>query len=611
MVELTPEGSQFNANNDSEKTMLVNQFSSSRCEVYETFEAMSLNKNLLRGIHEYGLKNPSEIQQKAIVPFCTGQNVIQLTEYDPGKSTTYCIGILQQLDISLTKCQCIILTSQFYCLGGEIAHELMTIGRYLDVRVRRVGFGRYDDDITDVHILVGSPTDVQEWVEKKSYCLDHVKIFVLAEANKISSLEVVKSSQVFECLPLRGENKVQVGIFSESMAKEISDVAVKCMKNPLLIEGKKPSQLSVEAIKNHLFVRAYNDNSKAMLLEELCKELRHQDLSQPQKIIVFVDTFRRVDRVRKLMEEIYDRKFLATRQKMDQKDRDHMKDEFLVNGVLITDEVFARGIDVEHVDLIINFDMPIDYLKRVGQFKEVSIVNFATTEDWFNMFDFQTELDVVFEEHMIFEPIMPLLKETPVKRDETNLEEGVKQFLCNGYLEDAKFESFVFLIKENLAIVPTVFFVDTCESVIQLSRELKKVLTKRKCRVTTTKKEYGLEDLVLTFADGYESRVLIITDEKSLLIDVKKVPCVVHYNIPLTVDLYKHRIGWCETKGVIIYVPTDSDWSMVFEAQASFKVVVKWFTGDVKYVFNQLMRSTLSSEPRPIEADDRKKMRLE
>ncbi|KAI0518867.1 hypothetical protein KFK09_006304 [Dendrobium nobile] len=114
MAGLATEGSQFDADlYDSKMNELlsadVQDFFTSYDEVYDIFDATSLHENLLRGIYAYGFEKPSAIQQRGIVPFCKGLDVIQQAQSGTGKTATFCSGILQQLDYGLVECQALVL----------------------------------------------------------------------------------------------------------------------------------------------------------------------------------------------------------------------------------------------------------------------------------------------------------------------------------------------------------------------------------------------------------------------------------------------------------------------------------------------------------------------
>ncbi|THF96189.1 hypothetical protein TEA_000534 [Camellia sinensis var. sinensis] len=138
MAGLAPEGSQFDARQYDAKmsdllgTTYGEEFFTSYDEVYDSFDAMGLQENLLRGIYAYGFEKPSAIQQRGIVPFCKGLDVIQQAQSGTGKTATFCSGILQQLDYGIVECQALVLAPTRE-LAQQIEKVMRALGDYLHV----------------------------------------------------------------------------------------------------------------------------------------------------------------------------------------------------------------------------------------------------------------------------------------------------------------------------------------------------------------------------------------------------------------------------------------------------------------------------------------------
>nr|CAB3471333.1 unnamed protein product [Digitaria exilis] len=165
---MAPEGSQFDAKHyDSKMQELLStgeteEFFTSYDEVFESFDDMGLQENLLRGIYAYGFEKPSAIQQRGIVPFCKGLDVIQQAQSGTGKTATFCSGILQQLDYGLVECQALVLAPTRE-LAQQIEKVMRALGDYLGVKV---------------HACVGGTSSLRP---------DHIKMFVLDEADEMLS----------------------------------------------------------------------------------------------------------------------------------------------------------------------------------------------------------------------------------------------------------------------------------------------------------------------------------------------------------------------------------------------------------------------------------------
>ncbi|RYR30123.1 hypothetical protein Ahy_B01g054962 isoform D [Arachis hypogaea] len=196
MAGAAPEGTQFDARQfDAKMNDLLTadgqDFFTSYDEVYDSFDAMGLQENLLRGIYAYGFEKPSAIQQRGIVPFCKGLDVIQQAQSGTGKTATFCSGILQQLDYSLTECQALVLAPTRE-LAQQIEKVMRALGDYLGVKVHACVGGtsvREDQRIlaSGVHVVVGTPGRVFDMLRRQSLQPDHIKMFVLDEADEMLS----------------------------------------------------------------------------------------------------------------------------------------------------------------------------------------------------------------------------------------------------------------------------------------------------------------------------------------------------------------------------------------------------------------------------------------
>ena len=138
-----------------------------------------------------GFEKPSAIQQRGIVPFCKGLDVIQQAQSGTGKTATFCSGILQQLDYNLVQCQALVLAPTRE-LAQQIEKVMRALGDYLGVKVHACVGGtsvREDQRIlsSGVHVIVGTPGRVFDMLRRQSLHPDHIKMFVLDEADEMLS----------------------------------------------------------------------------------------------------------------------------------------------------------------------------------------------------------------------------------------------------------------------------------------------------------------------------------------------------------------------------------------------------------------------------------------
>uniref|UniRef100_A0A6N2N285 RNA helicase n=1 Tax=Salix viminalis TaxID=40686 RepID=A0A6N2N285_SALVM len=442
MAGLAPEGSQFDSKQFDAKMneLLTNDgqdFFTSYDEVYDTFDSMGLQENLLRGIYAYGsfdcwkknlfascttmlqffsfnlflvlidasqfiiqgFEKPSAIQQRGIVPFCKGLDVIQQAQSGTGKTATFCSGILQQLDYDLVQCQALVLAPTRE-LAQQIEKVMRALGDYLGVKVHACVGGtsvREDQRILQagVHVVVGTPGRVFDMLRRQSLRPDCIKMFVLDEADEMLSRGFKDQIyDIFQLLP----SKVQVGVFSATMPPEALEITRKFMNKPVRILVKR-DELTLEGIKQFYV----NVDKEEWKLETLCD--LYETLAITQSVI-FVNTRRKVDWLTDKMRS-RDHTVSATHGDMDQNTRDIIMREFRSGSsrVLITTDLLARGIDVQQVSLVINFDLPTqpeNYLHRIGRSgrfgRKGVAINFVTKDDDRMLFDIQKFYNVVVEE---------------------------------------------------------------------------------------------------------------------------------------------------------------------------------------------------------------------
>lgn len=351
-------------------------------EAVDSFDNMGLTKDLLRGIYAYGFERPSAIQQRAIVPFMKGLDLIAQAQSGTGKSATFIISILQQLDFSLLECQALILVPI-----RELAHQhqkgVLAFGDYLGVKCHAcIGGTRVADDIrkiqSGVHVVIGTPGRVYDMLCKRVLKPDFVKIFVLDEADEmLSSGFKTQIYDIFSALP----TKIQVGLFSATMPPDALELAHKFMKDPVRILVKR-DELTLEGIKQ-FYIAVEREEWK---LDTLCDLYDTLNIAQA---VIFCNTRRKVDI---LTDKMRAREFTvsSTHGDVTQKERDIILNEFRSGSsrVLITTDLLARGIDVHQVSLVINYDLPrnlenyIHRIGRSGRFGRKGVaINFVTQED--------------------------------------------------------------------------------------------------------------------------------------------------------------------------------------------------------------------------------------
>jgi len=367
----------------SKTTPVEEEFTSNADYLADNFDNMDLHEGLLRGIYSYGFEKPSAIQQRAIIPLVKGHDIIAQAQSGTGKTATFTIGILQQIELNDPPvCQALILAPTRE-LAQQIQKVVLALGDYLNVKCHAcIGGTRVKDDITKlqsgVHVIVGTPGRVFDMLHRKHLNADAIKIFILDEADEMLSRGFKDQIyDIFQTLP----SKVQVGLFSATMPPEALDITERFMNKPVRILVKR-DELTLEGIKQ-FYISVEKEDWK---LDTLCDLYETLNITQA---VIFCNTRRKVDW---LTDKMRGREFTvsSTHGDVEQKERDIILNEFRTGSsrVLITTDLLARGIDVQQVSLVINYDLPrnlenyIHRIGRSGRFGRKGVaINFVTSED--------------------------------------------------------------------------------------------------------------------------------------------------------------------------------------------------------------------------------------
>uniref|UniRef100_A0A8C9T5F7 RNA helicase n=1 Tax=Scleropages formosus TaxID=113540 RepID=A0A8C9T5F7_SCLFO len=351
-------------------------------EIVDSFDDMNLREALLRGIYAYGFEKPSAIQQRAILPCIKGYDVIAQAQSGTGKTATFAISILQQIDTELRGTQALVLAPTRE-LAQQIQKVILALGDYMGATCHAcIGGTNVRNEVQKLqaeapHIVVGTPGRVFDMLSRK----------LTGPFWGFSG-----SCFSFVCLPL------QVVLLSATMPQDVLEVTKKFMREPIRILVKK-EELTLEGIRQFYI----NVEKEEWKLDTLCDLYETLTITQA---VIFINTRRKVDW---LTEKMHARDFTvsALHGDMDQKERDLIMREFRSGSsrVLITTDLLARGIDVQQVSLVINYDLPTNrenYIHRIGRggrFGRKGVaINMVTEDDKRTLRDIETFYNTTIEE---------------------------------------------------------------------------------------------------------------------------------------------------------------------------------------------------------------------
>ena len=359
-----------------------NEIESNWDEIVDNFDNMNLSPELLRGIYAYGFERPSTIQQRAILPVIKGRDVIAQAQSGTGKTATFSISALQKLDVSNPQCQALILAPTRE-LAQQIQKVVIALGDFMKIQCHAcIGGTNVRDDMKilsdGAQVVVGTPGRVFDMINRGALKTDNMKMFILDEADEMLSRGFKDQIyDVFQRLP----PSTQVVLLSATMPAEVMEVTTKFMRDPIRILVKK-DELTLEGIKQ-FYVAVEKEEWK---LDTLCDLYETVTITQA---VIFCNTRRKVDW---LTEKLTAREFTvsAMHGDMEQGQREVIMKEFRSGSsrVLIATDLLARGIDVQQVSLVINYDLPSNkenYIHRIGRggrFGRKGVaINFVTADD--------------------------------------------------------------------------------------------------------------------------------------------------------------------------------------------------------------------------------------
>lgn len=328
------------------------------------FEELQINERILRAIEDMGFEEASPIQAQSIPVALSGRDIVGQAQTGTGKTAAYAIPMLQKIDPSLKKVQAIVLCPTRE-LAIQVAEEIRKLAKYMsDIKVLPVYGGQ---EIvrqikalkTGVQIIVGTPGRVMDHMRRKTVHFDNVSMVILDEADEMLDMGFRED---METILTDTPDERQTVMFSATMDRAIMDIARTFQKDAELIKVVR-KELTVSNIDQFYYeVRPKNKT------EVLCRLI---DIYNPRLSVVFCNTKRQVD---ELISELKGRGYFADgiHGDMKQQQRDRVMDDFRSGKteILIATDVAARGIDVDDVDIVFNYDLPQDeeyYVHRIGR----------------------------------------------------------------------------------------------------------------------------------------------------------------------------------------------------------------------------------------------------
>lgn len=327
------------------------------------FEEMGLKPDLLKGMFAYGFKKPSAIQQRFVTPFLQGKDLIAQASSGTGKTSAIALCLLQAVNASTRETQGLVL-SPTRELAVQTQELCVNLGHHMGVSAYAcVGGKGLQEDIrrldAGAHIVSGTPGRVFDMIKRKHLSTAGLKVLVVDEADEMLGKGFKEQiHDIYRFLP-----PTQVVLVSATLPPDVLEMTNRFMTEPVKILVQR-DEITVDAIRQ-FFVAVDKEEYK---FETLC------DLYDTMTIahaVIFCNTRKKVEWLsRRMTQETFS--VSSMHGEMPQAERDIIMKDFRdgKSRVLITTDVWARGIDVEQISLIINYDLPMareQYIHRIGR----------------------------------------------------------------------------------------------------------------------------------------------------------------------------------------------------------------------------------------------------
>jgi ATP-dependent RNA helicase DeaD len=381
----------------------------------EKFKKLGISANLLKSINDENFDCPTEIQEKSIPLILAGKDIIAGSATGSGKTLAFASGILQNAEKG-KGIQALILTPTRE-LAEQVAGALKKFSQYSPLKIMAVYGGMSISEqirgLKTADVVVGTPGRTLDHIERKTIKLDKVETLVLDEADRM--LDMGFKEDVTKIINKCPEDR-QTLLFSATISKDIVKLGRKYMDEPIHVNLES----NIDASQLDQCYYRVQDNMKFSLLLHLLKN-ENSDLS-----MVFCNTKRYTDTIAKNLRSS-GVNAQAIHGGLTQNQRNNVMKQFHARkaGVLVCTDVAARGLDVNDVSHVYNYDIPIEskqYIHRVGRTaragKEGKAINILSRKDNDNFKDVLKFNDVVIREEKL-----PALKKAEMKR---SVDVGIK-----------------------------------------------------------------------------------------------------------------------------------------------------------------------------------------
>ncbi|XP_018576169.1 ATP-dependent RNA helicase WM6 [Anoplophora glabripennis] len=331
------------------------------------FRDFLLKPEILRAIVDCGFEHPSEVQHECIPQAVIGMDILCQAKSGMGKTAVFVLATLQQLEPTENVVYVLVMCHTRE-LAFQISKEYERFSKYMPAIKVGVFFGglpiQKDEEVLKnncPHIVVGTPGRILALVRSKKLNLKHLKHFILDECDKM--LELLDMRRDVQEIYRNTPHGKQVMMFSATLSKEIRPVCKKFMQDPMEVYVDDEAKLTLHGLQQH-YVKLKENEKNKKLFELL-------DVLEFNQVVIFVKSVQRCMALAQLLTE-QNFPAIGIHRGMDQKERLSRYEQFkdFQKRILVATNLFGRGMDIERVNIVFNYDMPEDsdtYLHRVAR----------------------------------------------------------------------------------------------------------------------------------------------------------------------------------------------------------------------------------------------------
>jgi translation initiation factor 4A len=329
----------------------------------ENFDSLNLNPDLLKGVYLHGFTQPSKIQIKGIGSINTGKDCILQSQSGTGKTATYLLGVMNRLELTETGCQGIIITPTRE-LAEQVYAVACNLAKYTNFKIAKcIGGSNVIQNRTDLKVsslVIGTLGRISHMIEEKKINIHKIKFLVLDEADDLLSDGI---SDKLQCIFDKTPSGIQIVLISATMSINVFNASKQFQYDPIKILLKN-NEIIVDLI-SQFYLDVETEELKFDTLLDL------YNLVSTSQTIIFCNTIRKVEW---LEEQLKKNNFPITviHSNMTQTERDAVIKDFRdgKTRLLLTTDLLSRGIDIPQVNMVINYDLPINketYVHRIGR----------------------------------------------------------------------------------------------------------------------------------------------------------------------------------------------------------------------------------------------------